>query len=235
MRSMMACSRSRSSQACRSGRFEELEDERVLDHVAWDRDLVPLLREGEHLLLVAALRQALEEEGGDLPLQLASRPRLAQGLDLVERASIGALDLEEKGVVGPAERRREHRCAYGPRFGQHRWPFLAGPPDGGFGQRRWPFFGSAQPGGHRRPTRVGQVELSDAPKAADAVARAELRGQPFRQALDDLLAVARALLPLLLDLDDLPADEPVGLDHGRVHRARDVAARRLDDLRDPLE
>ncbi|MEI8254861.1 MAG: hypothetical protein WCJ30_04235 [Deltaproteobacteria bacterium] len=40
---------------------------------------------------------------------------------------------------------------------------------------------------------------------------------------------------MLLDLDDLAPDQPVRLDHRRVDRARDVAARRLDDVNDASE
>jgi len=40
---------------------------------------------------------------------------------------------------------------------------------------------------------------------------AETLGEPF----DELLAVTRAFLAMLLDLDDLPADEPVDVNQGR--------------------
>lgn len=59
----------------------------------------------------------------------------------------------------------------------------------------------------------------------------EALGEPIHQ----FLAVTRAFLAMLLDLDDLPADEPVGVNHGRVRRARDMATRVLDNLGDPLE
>jgi len=52
--------------------------------------------------------------------------------------------------------------------------------------------------------------------------------------LDDLLAVLRALLALLLHLDDLAPDEPVRVHHRGVHRPRDVGPGGLDDLCDTL-
>ena len=68
------------------GEPEELEDERVLQHIGRNVDLVSAPSKREDLLLVAALRETLERARGDLPLQLAARPALARGLDLVERA-----------------------------------------------------------------------------------------------------------------------------------------------------
>jgi len=121
--------------------------------------------------------------------------------------------------VSPAQRRREHL----------RVVWLE------FGQRCWPFLGAAQLGGHNRSAGVSQVELTYASQVPEAVARAELRGQPCRQPLEHLLPVARPPLTVLFDLDDLPADKPVGVNHGRVHRASDVTARRLNDLGNSLE
>lgn len=67
----------------------------------------------------------------------------------------------------------------------------------------------------------------------DAEALAEGGLEPGREELHHLVAVARADLAGLFDLDDLPADEPVGLDHRGVDRARDLGPCLLEDLRDP--
>ena len=69
-------------------------------------------------------------------------------------------------------------------------------------------------------------------KVPHAEALAEHLLQPRGQPLDDLLAVARALLAGLLDLDDLAADLPVGLDHRRVDGAGDLVPGPLEDLCD---
>jgi hypothetical protein len=67
---------------------------------------------------------------------------------------------------------------------------------------------------------------------------ADALAEPLRQALGEalkqLLAVLGALLALLLDLDDLKADEPVGMDDGRVDGARDAAAGLVEDGGDAL-
>jgi hypothetical protein len=53
--------------------------------------------------------------------------------------------------------------------------------------------------------------------------------------LDDLLPIPRPLFALLLDLDDFPTDEPVCLDHSRVHGTSHTPARGFNDLGDSLE
>lgn len=61
---------------------------------------------------------------------------------------------------------------------------------------------------------------------------AELAREPIREALHELVAVAPR--PTLLDLDELPPDEPMGVDHRRVDRTRDLTAHSLQDLCDAL-
>ena len=89
--------------------------------------------------------------------------------------------------------------------------------------------------GQRRPLGVREVELPHVAEVRDAEALADSTRQTPREPLDHARAVASALLAVLLDLDDLAPDEPVRLDRRRVDRARDVTARRLDDVDDTRE
>jgi hypothetical protein len=106
------------------GQVEELEHEGVFDNVAWNEHLVPLPGESENPRLVAALRQSLEEERRDLPLEFASGPELASGLDLVEGSRVGIVDANEDLVVRPTESGREQRLSPGRQEAQRRRAFL---------------------------------------------------------------------------------------------------------------
>ena len=56
----------------------------------------------------------------------------------------------------------------------------------------------------------------------------------MRQPLDEQISVVRTRLASLFDLDNLPPDEPVGVDHGRVDRSRNMGLRRFENRRDTL-
>ena len=86
---------------------EELEDERVLHDILRGGDGLPLFGERQDLVLVAALRQPLEKERGDLTLQLTDRPARLRGLDLVEGAGAVVPDADQDEVVTPAKNWRE--------------------------------------------------------------------------------------------------------------------------------
>lgn len=200
---------------------EELEHERVLHHVGRHLDLVSAPSEREDLLLVAALRQPLEEERRDLPLQLAACPALARRLDLVERARCRVRDPHEEQVVGPPEVWRKGRGHAG-RFGQRRCPNIsarfarhcrANLRRRRNARQRRAFLGATRPAakrpGQRRPLGVREVELPHVAEVRDAEALANSTRQPLREPLDHARAIASALLAVLLDLDDLAPDEPV--------------------------
>jgi len=152
---------------------EEFEHEGVLQHVGGHLDFVSAPREREDLVLVAALRQALEEERRNLPLQLAAGPALSRGLDLVERARRRIRHPEQHEVVRPAEVRRKGRRHTG-RFGQRCCPNLFGLR---FGQRCCPFRRPTQLGRQRGAFGVGNVEPPDAPKRSSAEALAHAPGK----------------------------------------------------------
>ena len=59
---------------------------------AWSPTLLAFARQREDLLEVAMLRQALEQQGPDLALELPHRPALARSFDLVERARLVVSD-----------------------------------------------------------------------------------------------------------------------------------------------
>src|SRR5690606_28781457 len=97
----------------------ELEQER-LDPID-DRLLEVALEPGGPFLQIEELedlRQSLEQEGCDLPLQLSDGPALLGGLDLVEGAGALVLDADEGEVVAPAQGRGKGRRAVGARKAQ---------------------------------------------------------------------------------------------------------------------
>jgi hypothetical protein len=59
-------------------------------------------------------------------------------------------------------------------------------------------------------------------------------GEAQGELMHQLLAVRGARFSALLDLDDLPPDQPVRDNHRRVDRARRLPASSLDDLGDAL-
>jgi len=202
---------------------QELEHERLLDHVRGMFELVPSACQRHHLLLVAALRQPLEQERGNLPLQLATRPAVPRRLDLVERSRRRVRDLHEDEVVGPSEVGWERRG--GGRFGQrccpNRWPVESG-------QRCCPNRRSLRR--QHRARRVRLVEQAETPQRSGAKASADPADESRRQPVDDLVAIAGALGAGLLDLDDLAPDHPVRMHHRRVDRPRRVVSSGVDDL-----
>src|SRR4051812_18052396 len=66
-----------------------------------------------------------------------------------------------------------------------------------------------------------EVKLSHPLQAGKAEPLAEVLREPRGEAGHQVLAVVRALLTELLDLDDLAPDEPVRMDHRRVDGPRD--------------
>ena len=75
----------------------------------WKRskNLLALFGQGEHLVLVLAHGQALEEHRGDLALELSGGPALLDGFDLIKRAGLRIVDLHQDEVVAPGEGVRE--------------------------------------------------------------------------------------------------------------------------------
>ncbi|HET7503930.1 MAG TPA: hypothetical protein VFK02_23070 [Kofleriaceae bacterium] len=87
--------------------IEELEHERILDHVGRRRDVLVVARERAHLVRVSVLGEALEQQRGDLALELRHGPAFARGFELVERTGGEVRNAEEDEVVGSSDRRRE--------------------------------------------------------------------------------------------------------------------------------
>jgi hypothetical protein len=182
------------------------------------------------------LRQAIEQQRADLALELAHRPALAGGLDLVERACLVAWNPHEHEVVRPRELRREPQL--------HLQPILRSGDDCGCGrfarQRRADLARgrfARQRRANRRHGRTSgkcEVKLPHLAEVRDAEPLAVGRPQPCRQPSDQLLPIAGPLFTGLFNLDDLTADPPVRMDHRSVDRARDLSPRLLEDLRDPL-
>ena len=90
---------------------EELQHHGSLDHVLGAADALALTGEGADLIGVAAHREALVEQLGDLALQLTGGSALPSGLDLVEAARGGVADPEQGQGVGPAEGGRKEARA----------------------------------------------------------------------------------------------------------------------------
>jgi hypothetical protein len=95
--------------------------------------------------------------------------------------------------------------------------------------------GAAKRPGQRRPLGIREVELPHVAEVRNAEAFANSTRQTLREPRDHARAVVGALLTALLHLHDLTPDEPIRLDHRRVHRTRDVTARRFDDVDDTRE
>jgi len=212
---------------------EELEHERLLEHVGRGRDLLPGAGQRAHRLGITLSGEPIEQQRADLALELPGRPALARGFDLVERAGFRPRHPHQDEVVGPPDGRREARRHEGRpgravlRSGKQRLP---DPPllHRRSGKRCLPDLWK------RRTFGKHEVKLADVAEGPDAEALAEPLLQARGQPLEHLLAVARASFPRLLDLHDLAADQPVGLDHRRVDSARDLTPRLLEDLRDPV-
>ncbi len=82
---------------------EKFQHQRVLDHVGWNGDLLAALAQRQHLLLVLAGADPLEQHGANLPLQLAGGPVLADRLDLVEATGSFVVDGDQQPVMSPGE------------------------------------------------------------------------------------------------------------------------------------
>jgi hypothetical protein len=64
----------------------------------------------------------------------------------------------------------------------------------------------------------GEIEEPHVAEVGRSVVPAELGAEPDGQPVDQLVSITGPGAALLLLLDDLPADEPVGPYHGRVDR-----------------
>src|SRR5690606_27644395 len=131
----------------------------------------------------------LEEERGDLALELSDGPALAGGLDLVESTRLGALDGQQESVVGPGQDGREEHGGRDRRWVPQRGTFRRS----GRLERKVPhrgtFLGAAQLGRDGRAVREGPVELPHALEAGDVEALAELAREPGGELLDQLVPV----------------------------------------------
>src|SRR5271156_534131 len=87
---------------------EELENKRVLNLLFRGQrlDWVGGLTLGEKRRLVSRQLGALEELGGDLPVELTDRPSAPQSFCFVEIASLPVVDGEEPDVMRPREGKR---------------------------------------------------------------------------------------------------------------------------------
>ena len=90
-------------QARHLGQVEELQHIRVFDQVCGLSGLQPLVSQRQHTLLVAALGEALEQQRGDLPLQLPRRPGVLHRFDFVEIACLAPRHLDQRPVVRPGQ------------------------------------------------------------------------------------------------------------------------------------
>ena len=168
-------------------------DEKVVDWLIWkfidlarDDHLVALFRESQDIVLVAASGKAFEEERSHLALELTAGPVLASSLDFVEATGCWVLDAHQDEIVGSAEMRREEGALDGR----------------GFGQQRCPFVDSALIGKQRGTLGKGEIEEAHAAQGARPEAFTEPGGETLGEPVHELLAVTRAFLATLLDLDD---------------------------------
>jgi len=70
----------------------------------------------------------------------------------------------------------------------------------------------------RGSVRIGAAPV--APQRTRPEAFSHSAGEALGQPVDDLVSIPGALLPSLLDLDDLATDHPVGVNHRRHDRRR---------------
>jgi hypothetical protein len=82
---------------------EELQNQGLLQQVAWPADGLTFLGEPANTCFVTAEGQAFVEAGFELALEFAECPVLFSSFDLVEAALIRVLDAEEEDVVRPAQ------------------------------------------------------------------------------------------------------------------------------------
>lgn len=176
----------------------------------------------------------------DLALEVAHRPVLALGFDLVESARVWRLDFAEELAVRPAQTRREARAEFARRC-------LANWGESGYTRRRLANraastparfalgFAPANVSNRGRPMAVRQVEGPEVPQVRRRVAPPDARQQLLRQALDHLLSVLGPRLATLHVVDDLAADVPVREQHLAVDGPDDACARVLDDRRHALD
>jgi hypothetical protein len=167
-----------------------------------------------------------------MALKLTGRPALASGFDLVEGASLRVLYRHQEPVVGPRELRWEERLSDDDgRLVPQCGAFLG---DVGKVPLHGTFSRPSQLLGDPGPLREGLIELAHPLYVRRRKAPAEALRQTGGEIIDKPLAVAGPLLALLFHLDDLAANEPVGVYHGRVDGPRDLGPGSLDDLGNAL-
>lgn len=85
---------------------EELQHQRVLHEVSSTFDHLTVGRQPPDLALIARQREALVKRAFDVPPQLAHRPLVLRGLDLVEAALVRIVDGLELHIVRPSQGKR---------------------------------------------------------------------------------------------------------------------------------
>mmetsp|Transcript_42322 Transcript_42322/g.99368 ORF Transcript_42322/g.99368 Transcript_42322/m.99368 type:complete len:305 (-) Transcript_42322:2094-3008(-) len=191
---------------------EELQHIGVFDGIAGRDGIFGLGHRalGQHRRLVFRQRRALVELAADLPIQLAHAPAAAQGLGFIELARMLVLDRQQPHIGRPRQREDLRQLVQPPRphwlrgrFARH---CLA----------NWP----------------GQKKRPHLLQVLTAEATAELLGEVACQPLDQLLAITRAPLALLLGLHDAAANLPVAGRHQRIDAARCRLARGIEQIHD---
>ena len=142
-----------------------------------------------------------------MPLELRLAPAALGRLPLVEIPRRPVLHPHQRPVVRPRKQRCEGLCQFATRR-----------------VANW-----ALPVGKRL------IELSEILQIGNRKAAPIPFLQPFRQALQDLLAICRPFLAALHGFHDLPPDQPVSRHHLRVDRPYDPPPRLLKDRYDAVK
>ena len=226
---------------------EKFEDEGLLQQILGPSDDLASFGEPLHGGFIAAEREAFKQTGGLLPFEFGHRPAFIGGLDLVEAALVWVLDRKEQNVVGPAQSKwKSSRLLRGDRQFPRSLP-------GNLGRGHFPSslpgvlgsgdFPSSLPGnlqgGQFPRSLLGNLRNSIMPdneefphvlKIRSREPISERLSQPGRKLLQQLGAIPRPLLPLLLVLHDAPADLEVRQHLKHVDRTGSSVAGGLDEV-----